>query len=342
MRASNRRIRILMLVGLLLMLITVLLSAIAWKVWLNPSFNVYPALGTRLKDDTLHVLFIGNSLVFANDLPEMLRQLAAAAPKDAPEDRALEIQEVTRGGTSLAEHWESGVALQVIQANRFDYVVLQEQSARAVREWPALRDAARKFDAEIQKSGGKTTLYIPLGRTDMGEEYSQELWTEAYVAVSRELKSLIVPAGVAAQSALRQRPELPLMAPDGIHPNAAGTYLVACTFFSSLLQKSPEGLLARIVAPGQSQPLVDLPEADARFLQQQAWEAVQGVDSLMAAPTIPTHLEGSAMMALLLVQEGRDAEGIALLNRYIEQGGQKADKARQLVKMLEDGTLKHN
>lgn len=338
MRASNRRIRILMLVGLLLTLLTVLLSAIAWKVWLNPGFNVYPALGTRLKDDTLHVLFIGNSLVFANDLPEMLRQLAAAAPGERP----LEIQEVTRGGTSLAEHWESGVALQAIQANRFDYVVLQEQSARAIQEWPALRDAARKFHAEIQDLGGNTALYIPLGRTDMGEEFSQELWTEAYVAVSRELTSLIVPAGVAAQNALRQRPELPLMGLDGIHPTAAGTYLVACTFYSSLLNKSPEGLLSRIFAPGQSTPLVDLPEADARFLQQQAWEAVQNVDALLAAPTIPTHLEGSAMMALLLVQQGRDAEGIALLNRYIEQGGQKADKARQLVKMLEDGTLKRN
>lgn len=338
MRMPARRIRIFFLFGLLVLM----LSTLAWKVWLNPSFNVYPALGTRLKDDTQHVLFIGNSLISANDLPEMLRQLAAAAPKDAPGNRTLEIQEVTRGGTSLAEHWESGVALQAIQANRFDYVVLQEQSARAIREWPALRDAARKFDAEIQKGGAKTAFYIPLGRTDMGEEYIQELWTEAYVAVSRELESLIVPAGVAAQNALRLRPELALMSPDGIHPTAAGTYLVACTFYSSLLQKSPEGLTARIVAPGQSEPLVDLPEADARFLQQEAWKAVQSVDSLMAAPTIPTHLEGSAMMALLLVQEGRDAEGIALLNRYIEQGGQKADKARLLVKMLKDATLKRN
>jgi hypothetical protein len=83
------------------------------------------------------VLFIGNSLTQVNDVPDMVRTLAAAARLAWTVDAQL------AGGASLQDQWERGLVQSKIRNGNWDAVVLQQgpsslpESRANLREWTA-------------------------------------------------------------------------------------------------------------------------------------------------------------------------------------------------------------
>lgn len=244
----------------------------------------------------LHVLFIGNSYTYYNNLPRMLAGLAASA-KPA---RMLEIEMLTVGGATLKRLWDSGQAQQALARGKWDYVVLQEQStlgmSKFVDDVPQINDpaefhaAARVYDAEIKKLGAKTLFYMTWARQN--NPGGQTQLAEAYTKIGRELNTSVAPVGLAWQAALKARPDLALHVEDKSHPNPAGSYLAACVFYAVFYGQSPEGLAESVTGalvdssgkPGETLgELVKLSKADATFLQKIAWETVQQFRKFLTA-----------------------------------------------------------
>jgi hypothetical protein len=67
-------------------------------------------------------------------------------------------------------------------------------------------------------------------------------------------------------------PTLVLYQADDSHPAPGGSYLAACVFYATLLDKSPLGLPAQIMKDGK--PLVHVAADEARTLQGIAWHSV--------------------------------------------------------------------
>jgi hypothetical protein len=76
---------------------------------------------------------------------------------------------------------------------------------------------------------------------------------------------------------------------DGIHPNGKGQYFLAMVQLAALTGRSPEGLPARLLRIWPNRASV-ITEAQARVLQQVAWEAVSAFAATpppIAAPAAP-------------------------------------------------------
>src|SRR5690606_14119553 len=73
---------------------------------------------------TVKVLFIGNSYTYSNDIPLMLKQLAAA------NGDTLVYDQYVPGGYTLEWHTTDNQAIAKIQSDKWDIVVLQEQSQK--------------------------------------------------------------------------------------------------------------------------------------------------------------------------------------------------------------------
>jgi hypothetical protein len=209
--------------------------------------------------DEIHVLFIGNSLTFVNDLPKMTSELAKAGKQ-----RPLQYQRHTPGGCTLERHWTEGKALAKIQSRKWDFVVLQEHRPVAQEQREKMFEYGKKLDAEITKNGAKTILYMTWARQNMPDELPTI--SKPYLDLSKELKSQLAPVGVAWGMALQADKKLSLHRSDRRHPNPTGTYLAACVFYATIYSKSPEGL------PGN---IGDLTDAEAKPLQAIAWKVVQ-------------------------------------------------------------------
>ena len=83
--------------------------------------------GARPASERPHyrVLFIGNSLIYVNNLPAVLAALAAAQPEPVVIATATYVQ----GGGSIAERWADGAAASALRRGGWDAVILQERGA---------------------------------------------------------------------------------------------------------------------------------------------------------------------------------------------------------------------
>ena len=192
------------------------------------------------------ILFIGNSLTFYNDLPEVFAELSRS------DGRPVLVETAAQGGWTLEDHAASSQTLDLIANADWDYVVLQEQSRR-----PAILEnrrnqmipAVHMLDEVITESGAVTVLFMTWGNREGLPEagYPDYLSMQAglqagYLEVAEAVDALVVPVGTAWEQTTREDLALNLWQPDGIHPSEAGTYLAACVFYAWFFHSSPEGL----------------------------------------------------------------------------------------------------
>ena len=135
-------------------------------------------------------LFIGNSFTARNDLPGLLAQLVTAGGKGKLEHELISIN-----GAPLRTHLNKGEAQRRMQAARWDYVVLQEQSTLPVKNATRTAENIRDFDAVIKKAGAQTVLYMTWARQNAPE--TQDDLAATYTRSGRELGATVVPAGLA-------------------------------------------------------------------------------------------------------------------------------------------------
>lgn len=231
----------------------------------------------------IQVLFVGDSFTYVNDLPGTFRQLAESG------GHSVNAPMVGAGGETLAEHAKSQAELDKIRSQRWQYVILQEQSQVPV--FAALNfidsqsgqtftnemyTAAQQLDAVIRGQGAQSIFFVAWGRDDtraqsmisqhpMSSSQMQQYINAAYKTVADGLGGRVtVPVGSAWQTARnRGVPDNALWdVNDGYHPAVAGTYLAACVFYAALFNESPEGL----------KYTGGLSENNARILQQAAWD----------------------------------------------------------------------
>ena len=213
----------------------------------------------------LHVLFIGNSLTYFNDLPAMFTALAAAAGESRPFVRA-----VTAPGVSLEDQWNAGDAKKAIAVGGWDYVVLQQGPSASPEGTLLLRTYSRRFAELIRAGGARPVLYMVWPSVARRDDFDGVALS--YRDAARDVRGLLCPAGEAWRAAWKRDPKLELYSPDGLHPTPAGTYLAALTFVAVLYGRSPVGLPGKLAG-------LEVPAGQARILQEAAAEAAGAVTS---------------------------------------------------------------
>jgi len=215
----------------------------------------------------LHVLFVGNSYTFYNDLPSMVQELSAH------ETRPVEFEMVTIPGQGLDAHWKSGVALQALRSRHWDYVILQEYSLRPIDDKASFFKYGTMFNECIQSTGARTMLYMTWARKATPQ--TQAVLTDAYTTLGSDLNATVAPVGVAWEESLKARPSFPLHVEDGSHPQPQASYLAACVFYSTLYGKSARGLPHKLeLHPARGMWRFEIKAEDAAYLQEIADRAM--------------------------------------------------------------------
>ena len=222
----------------------------------------------------IKVLFIGNSHTYLNYMPQMFAALANS------ETGGFEVmvEQYTGEGASLEWHWNNPQSREVILNRKWDYVVLQDRSGGPLEEPDLFTRHARLLDAEIQKQGAKTVLYMTWA--NRGRPHTQETLTAAYTNLAEELNATLAPVGIAWETVHRLAPDFDLYHRDGRHANPAGSYVAACVFYAVLFNTNPEGLTGAFSYKDKKR--LDLEYDKAVLLQKAAWAAVNSIRDLKA------------------------------------------------------------
>lgn len=211
--------------------------------------------------DDFAVLFVGNSLTYANGLPHMLQQLFVLAGEESPV-----VGEEAFPNFGLEDHWVTGARERIAQGG-WDVVVLQ-QGPSATEGRPSLLEYSRLFAEDIRAAGGEPALYMVWPAATRSFDFAGV--SDSYATAADLVDGLLFPVGEAWLAAWRVDPEMELYGPDGFHPSLTGTYLAALVMYQQLSGNDPRLLPAVIPGPSGA---VDIGAERAGLLQQAAFEA---------------------------------------------------------------------
>ena len=140
----------------------------------------------------------------------------------------------------------------------------------------------------------------------------------AYLDIAKELGAGVAPVGIAWKMALAADPPFVLHRSDKSHPNPTGTYLAACVFYATLLDANPVGLPGKIQQGDKV--LADIPDDQAKRLQEIAWAAVKAV----AFTTATVHAVNRQPVRLIfdtdMMGDVDDVGTVAVLHALADQG----------------------
>ena len=234
-------------------------------------------IGTsNLKAQPKKILFVGNSYIYVNNLPLVLYNLALSNGDTIIYDSSAP------GGYTLLQHTTNATTLSKINAQNWDYVVLQEQSQKP--SFPPSQVQAETYPYATQlndlilanDSCTETVFYMTWGRKygDASNcafypplctfEGMQARLRESYLEMANDNQAIASPVGEAFKYSRMADSTINLYSTDNSHPSVAGTYLAACTFYATIFETSPVGLSYT----------AGLNTAQAAFLQQIAYQTV--------------------------------------------------------------------
>ena len=175
----------------------------------------------------MRILMLGNSLTFANDMPQMLAARTGA-----------EVVHHTRGGARLSEQLNPATRLgaqtqAALAREHWDYVVLQEMSHGPISSPKRFFSSVARLCEQIRASGAAPVLYATWAYQKGSPKLAVKGWdydemaqklSEACHKAAQENNALIADVG-------RRFYELSdtqdLYAADGVHPSELGSHIAA-------------------------------------------------------------------------------------------------------------------
>lgn len=188
----------------------------------------------------MRILMLGNSFTYFHDMPKMLASILGE-----------EVVAHTRGGAFLHEHLDpneelGSKTLKALKEEKWDYVVLQEQSKAPIFAKKDFMDSVHELCELIRANGAKPLLYATwayradsqkLADTGLSVPEMDKGLYESYHAASEENDALIADVG---KSFAALRGYVDLLEPDDFHPSAAGSILAAETI-ARVIEKNERG-----------------------------------------------------------------------------------------------------
>jgi hypothetical protein len=215
--------------------------------------------------DGLKVLFVGNSLTYFNDLPQMVQVVGEAAGHE------IAVRSVTQGGFALEDHWGSGEALEVIQAAPWDVVILQQGPSSLALNKIHLREWSVVFNEAIRAAGATPALFMVWPEASRPAAF--DAVSDAYSQAAEAVDGILMPVGEAWRVAWEEDAALAFYGPDGFHPTELGSALGALVIFQQLFDESPVGLPSTMVPTTKGLETLTLPSHLTALLQDAAAKA---------------------------------------------------------------------
>lgn len=195
------------------------------------------------------ILFLGNSYTSVNNLPDIVKQIYAAAGE------TVSVSMIAPGGFTFQQHCTSSMG--AIQSGDYDYVVLQEQSQQpAFPEFQFMQQsypyAHQLCDAiRLYRPDAQIAFYMTWGRKNGDQqncaifpplctyEGMDSLLYARYMMMSEDNLTCVSPVGAAWHYVRDHYPDIDLYQSDESHPAYIGSYIAACCFYTLFSGRNP-------------------------------------------------------------------------------------------------------
>lgn len=204
--------------------------------------------GTPAPSYDTKILFVGNSLTFFNDMPDMVQQMANNAGKD------VLVDEATVAGIALRHLVNNEMVIEKINSQAWNYVVLQSDDITAFPDMYDIEiDVLNTFaDYILSNNSSSEIIYKMVWGLRNGvtveelngeivyysyEEYMDKIY-DGTLYVANQVGLAISPVGWTWKKVRQEHPDIELFGSDNAHPSYNGSYLTAAVHYASIFKES--------------------------------------------------------------------------------------------------------
>ncbi|MBP5998888.1 MAG: hypothetical protein KA534_00395 [Sediminibacterium sp.] len=189
---------------------------------------------TNTNSDTLRVLFVGNSYIFFNNLPQVVSLISDSM------NTKLICKQSVYGGATLGDHWNSRKGLRtraILEQEKFDIVVIQDNSMWPLEHADSVLMIGKLFCDLIKSKNATPYIYNTWSRESTPQ--TQSAINKTYETLALQTQSVLVPVGSVWAEAKAQKPTVQLYMSDDSHPSWHGTFLAALCFVKKITGTLP-------------------------------------------------------------------------------------------------------
>lgn len=204
---------------------------------MNLSRTLFATVGivlllTACKSDAqqkIRLLFLGNSLTYFNNLPELVKSIALS------DTVSVSYTTLAFPNYALEDHWVEGNAARAIRTNHYNFVVVQQGPSSQQEGRDMLIRAGLRFNELVnQKNGRLVSFMVWPSEMRLGDFPGVET---SYRMLADTTNGIFCEAGLAWQQAWELDPSVELFAPDRFHPGYTGSVLAALMLYARMMNK---------------------------------------------------------------------------------------------------------
>lgn len=181
----------------------------------------------RTDDSEIHILYVGNSLTYSNDLPALVSSVGSSKGK------SIFYETLTFPNYALEDHWIEGKMQKLICEGNFDFVVVQQGPSSQSDGRVMLLDYGRRIKDICTSRGTELAFFMVWPAKSYFHTFDGVI--KNHTDAAQETNSLLCAVGTEFKM-LGDRGDFRFYSADNFHPSVEGSQMAAEIIYSTLIK----------------------------------------------------------------------------------------------------------
>ncbi len=173
-----------------------------------------------------HLLFVGNSLTYYNDLPGLVKEAAAA------KGVVIETEMLAYANYAIVDHWADGIVQKSIASQKYDFVIIQ-QGPSSLQEGREMLIEGGKEYADLCLENNVALAYFMVWPS-RSYYHTFDRVIANYTAAAEANQAILCPVGKAWKEHFDRTEDFSYYGPDQFHPSLKGSEVAAKVIVDAL------------------------------------------------------------------------------------------------------------
>lgn len=172
------------------------------------------------------ILFIGNSLTYSNDLPELVKK------KALDKEIKLTTKTIAYPNYALEDHWNDGDVQRLIASDKYDYVIIQQGPSSQAYGKTSLVEYGAKFKNLCATNNTKLCFFMVWPSQQYYHTFNGVIANYSNAAL--ENNAILIPVGKIWKAHFDKTNNFDYYSSDNFHPSAKGSNSAAQIIVNTL------------------------------------------------------------------------------------------------------------
>lgn len=173
-----------------------------------------------------HLLFVGNSLTYYNDLPALVKEAAA--------DKGISIatKMLAKSNYAIIDHWQEGEVQTLIQSRKYDYIIIQQGPSSQPEGYDMLLQSGQAYAALCKANDVQLAYFMVWPALQYYHTFEGVIAN--YSNAAKENEALLCPVGATWKTYIDRTNDFSYYGTDGFHPSVKGSLVAADMIVNTL------------------------------------------------------------------------------------------------------------